>query len=341
VAGPHASERDVVAEVRRGEIAPVYYVYGKERFLVTRAANAIRDAVLEERSRAFNLDVIDCKEVKAPGQRIVAAARTLPMLAQRRLVLVRDADEFGAPDFESLSEYLADPAPTTCLLMVAATADQRRRFFTDLKKVGVIAKYDSLYERQLRPWVEGEARGLGVSLERGAADLLCEVIGADLAQLASALEQLTLYAGKRKRITVADVEEVVAETRQHSVFDLANAVGERDTRRALHQLRQMLAAREAAPKILFMLTRHFRQLWTAQELLARRASRNAIAEAVGIRPFFVESLCEQARRLSSAALRRAFEALYAADRSLKASRLGDELTLERLVLELCEAGSTA
>ena len=341
MAGPYAGERDVIAEVRQGVIAPAYYVYGKERFLVSRAVAAIREAVLEERSRAFNLDVIDCKEAKAPGGRIVAAARTLPMLAERRLVLAQDADELEAADFEALSEYLADPAPTTCLLMVATTADQRRRFFADLKKVGVVAKYDPLYQRQLRPWVEGEARGLGVSLERGAADLICEVIGADLAQLASALEQLVLYADKRRRITVADVEEVVAETRQHSVFDLANAVGDRDTRRALHQLRRMLAAREAAPKILFMLTRHFRQLWVTQELLARRATREAIAEAVGIRPFFVDGLCDQARRLSAAALRLAFEELYAADRALKASRLGDELTLERLVLKLCEAGAAA
>jgi DNA polymerase-3 subunit delta len=332
-------ERDILAEVRRGEIAPVYYIFGKERFLVTRATNAIRDAVLEERTRAFNFDVIDCKEAARPGERIVAAARTLPMLAQRRLVLVKDADELEADDFEALTGYVAEPSPTTCVVMVAQAADQRRKFFTLLKKVGAVVKYDPLYARQLRPWVEGEARHQGVSLEPGAAELLVQVIGADLAQLASAMEQLALYAGKRTRITVSDVEEVVAETRQHSVFDLANAVGDRDARRALHQLGRMLAAREPAVKILFMITRHFRQLFTARDLDKRGAGREELAQALGVPPFFVDGIVQQARRLKPAMLGRTFAALYQADRAIKGSRLGDELVLERLILELCGAGA--
>jgi DNA polymerase-3 subunit delta len=337
VAGTRDSERDVIAEVRRGEIAPIYYLFGKERFLVTRAVNAIREAVLEERTKAFNLDVIDCKEAAHPGERIVAAAHTLPMLAKRRLVLAKDADELEAEDFEALAAYAREPSPTTCVLMVAETADQRRKFFIDLKKRGAVVKYDPPYERQLRPWVDGEARRQGVSLEAGAAELLVQVIGADLAQLASALEQLSLYAGGRKRITVADVEEVVAETRQHSVFDLANAVGDGDARRALHQLGRMLAAKEAAVKILFMVTRHFRQLYSVRDLDRRGAGREEVAQALGIPPFFVEGLVKQSRRLKAGTLARTFEALYQADRALKGSRLGDELVLERLVLELCGA----
>jgi DNA polymerase-3 subunit delta len=341
MAGPRESERDIVAEVRRGVIAPVYYVFGKERFLVARTVTAIREAVLEERTRAFNLDVIDCKEASRPGERIAAAARTLPMLAHRRLVLAKDADELDAADFEALTEYLAEPSPTSCVVLVAETADQRRKFFTQLKKVGVVAKYEPLYERQLRPFVDGEARRAGVTLEPGAAELLVQVIGADLAQLASALEQLSLYASPRTRITVADVEEIVAETRQHSVFDLANAVGDGDARRALHQLGRMLAAKEPAVKILFMLTRHFRQLFTARDLDGRGAGRDELAQALGIPPFFVEGLVKQARKLKPGRFQRSFEVLYQADRALKGSKLGDELVLERVILELCGLGAAA
>jgi DNA polymerase III subunit delta len=334
-------EVDVCAEVRAGRVASVYFLYGKERFLAERAVAAIREAVLDPRTRDFNLDVIHCKEEAHAAERIVATARTLPMMARRRLVLVRDADDLDAEDHATLLAYLAAPAPTTCLVLTAEKADLRRRFFLELRKVGVLGRFDPPYERRLPPWIETEARSLGVSLERGVAELLAAVIGADLGQLASSLEQLALFVGGRGRITLADVEEVVAETRQHSVFDLANAVGERDARRALHQCQRMLAAREPAVKILFMLTRHFRQLWTTRELLARRAGREEIAQTLGINPFFVEGLSAQARRFAPRALRRAFDALYAADRALKSSRLGDEMVLERVVLELCRGGATA
>jgi DNA polymerase-3 subunit delta len=337
MAGRGEAERDVVAEVRAGRLAPVYYLYGKERFLVERAFAAIREAALDPRTQAFNLDVIDCKEGKHHAERILAAARTLPMMARRRLVVVKDADELDPTDLEALHPYLGAPAETTCLVFVAVAADLRRRFFLELKRRGGLAKFDPLYERRLPGWIETEARSLGHSLEPGATTLLVDVIGADLAQLASALEQLSLYVGPRQRITEAAVEELVAETRQHSVFDLANAVGERDTRRALHQCRRMLQAREPAIRILFMLTRHFRQLWTAKELLDRHEDREAIAQAVGIRPFVVDGLLRQARRFTGADLARAFEALYATDRALKSSRAGDDLVLERLVVDLCRA----
>ncbi|MBI5480859.1 MAG: DNA polymerase III subunit delta [Deltaproteobacteria bacterium] len=328
-------DRDVVAEVRAGRPEPVYYLYGKEQFLVQRALAAVRAAVLDPKTQAFNLDTVDCKEGAHHAERILAAARTLPMLARRRLVLVKDADELKPEDLEAMLPYLGNPAETTCLVFVAQNADLRRRFFLELRKGGGLAKFEPLYERRLPAWIEGEARALGHGVEPGAAQLLCDVSGADLASLSQALEQLSLFVGPRQRITVAAVEELCAETRQHSVFDLAKAVGERDTRRALHQCQRMLQAREPAVRILFMLTRHFRQLWIAQELAPQRLDREEAARRIGIPPFFVDGLMTQARRFDGRALARAFEALYGADRALKSSHAGDEVVLERLLVDLC------
>ncbi len=328
-------ERDVVAEVRAGRVEPVYYLYGKEPFLVQRALAAIRAAALDPKTQAFNLDTVECKEGAHHAERILAAARTLPMMARRRLVLVKDADELKPDDLETMLPYLGDPAETTCLVFVAQNADLRRRFFLELRKTGGLAKFEPLYERRLPAWIEAEARGLGHGVEPGASQLLCDVIGADLSALAQALEQLSLFVGPRQRITVAAVEELIAETRQHSVFDLANAVGERDTRKALHQCQRMLQAREPAIRILFMLTRHFRQLWIAQQCASQRVDREEAARRIGIPPFFVDGLLTQASRFDGPTLTRAFEALYDADRALKSSRAGDDVVLERLLVDLC------
>ena len=128
-------------------------------------------------------------------------------------------------------------------------------------------------------------------------------MGEGLGPLVDAIERLSVYVGERKTITVADVEEVVATTRQKSVFELANAIGEGSRERALIALASSeIGARESGVRIVAMLARHVRQLWTAQELLAKRLNEFDLAQALGIPPFFVDDIERQARRLDRATL---------------------------------------
>ncbi|HEX9104665.1 MAG TPA: DNA polymerase III subunit delta, partial [Polyangia bacterium] len=153
---------DPLAPLRDGEPGPLYFLYGKERYLIDRAVDLVRARVLDPRTRDFNYELFYGKE--AGASRIAQAARTLPMMARRRLILVRDADEMKAEELAGLSSYVADPAPETCLVLVAEKADQRLKFFSAFKKHGVLVKLDPLYERQLPDFVRGEARARGVTL---------------------------------------------------------------------------------------------------------------------------------------------------------------------------------
>src|SRR5262249_13400083 len=156
-------------------------------------------------------------------------------------------------------------------------------------------------------------RARGVNFEAGAAELLADEVGAELGQLADAVERLTVFTGDRKTITADDVEQVVATTRQRSVFELANAVGEGNRDRSLTMLTSMLQARESGVRIVAMLARHIRQLWTASQLLERRPSKMDLAQALGIPPFFVDGIEAQARRIGRADFERMHAALYRAD----------------------------
>jgi DNA polymerase-3 subunit delta len=219
-------------------------------------------------------------------------------------------------------------------VLVAEKADQRLRLVSAWKKNGVLVKLDPLYERQLPGFVREEARARGARFDAGAAELLCDEVGADLGQLADAVERLAIFVGGRA-ITPADVEEVVASTRQRSVFELANAVGEGSRGQALAILAGMMGARESGVRIVAMLARHVRQLWTARELTSRgRMSKMDLAQALGIPPFFVDGIEAQARRFDRPRFETMHAALYRADKALKSSRLDDARILEQLVLEL-------
>ena len=151
------SGADPLATLREGEPGPLYFLYGKERYLVDRAVDLLRARVLDPRTRDFNYELFYGKE--AGASRIAQAARTLPMMAKRRLILVRDADEMKADELGGLVSYVSDPAPETCLVFVGEKADQRLKFFSAFKKHGELVKLEPLYERQLPDFVRGEAQG--------------------------------------------------------------------------------------------------------------------------------------------------------------------------------------
>ena len=330
---------DPLAPLREGEPGPLYFIHGKERYLVDRAVEILRARVLDPRTRDFNYELFYGKE--AGASRIAQAARTLPMMAKRRLILVRDADEMKGDELGGLVSYVSDPAPETCLVFVAEKADQRLKFFSAFKKHGVLVKLDPLYERQLPDFVRGEARARGVTLQPDAVTMIVDEIGAELGQLADAVERLAIYAGERKQITAEDVDKVVATTRQRNVFELANAVGSGDRARALAVLSSMLGARESGVRIVAMLARHLRQLWITSELLERTRDKFEIAGALGIPPFFADDIIRQARTIDAARAKRMHAALFKADKDLKSSRLDDARLLEALILELTRTNASA
>jgi DNA polymerase III subunit delta len=328
---------DIIAAVARGEIEPIYCLSG-ERYLVDATAAAIRAAVLAEAGAgaAFNNDVFDLKEKGLAAA--LATAQTLPMMARRRLVVGKAIDEVKAADLEPLAAYAEDPNPATCLLLIAEKVDVRFKAFQVLKKRGYLHVFAPLRDQALAGWVRGEARARKLTIAPDAAEALATAAGPDLGRLSQALDLLALYAGG-KGITVDDVEDLVAETRERGIFELTKSIGAGNVARSLALLTNMLRNREPALRIQYMLARHLRQVWRAKELAASGAGRNEIAAGVGINPYFLDDVLVPARRMSRAALERAFDRLYTADVELKSSKLDPEIALSRLVQTLAEASA--
>jgi DNA polymerase-3 subunit delta len=329
---PAMTPGDPLAPIREGDPAPLYWIHGKERFLVDRAVALLKERVLAAATRDFNYDLFYGKE--AGAQKILAAARTLPMMAKRRLIVVRDADGLDAKQLGELAPYVESPSPESCVVFVADKADLRMKFFGPFKKKGVLLKLDPLPDRQIPAFVRSEAAARGLKLEGGAAELIADEVGAELGQLVDAVERLALYAGERKAIGAADVEAVVQTTRQRSVFELCDAVGMGDRARALTALGSLLGAREPALRVLAMIGRTVRQLLQARDFLDHGGRRGGLAERLGVPPFVADKLEAQARKWGGGELAAMHGAIYRADLALKSSKVEDDRVMELLVLEL-------
>jgi len=333
----NAARPDPIAGLERGEVDPIYCLHGAERYLVDRCLASVRRAVVAKIPAAFltfNVDQFDLREVELNA--VVNTAKTLPMMAPLRLVIAKGIDGVKADALSPLLAYIGDPNPQTCLVLVGDKVDTRFKVFQSLKKAGFLHEFAPLRDRELATWLANEAKARAISLRPDAAAALAEAAGPELGTLAQALEQLSLFVGDRKTITVDDVETLIAETRQRSVFELTKAIGDGDVVRSLGILNNMFRNREPALRVQFMLARQLRQIWKAKELSSGGMPRDQIAGAVGIPPFFVDDVLGPAKRMSSETLARGLERLFQADRALKSSRVDGELLLSRLVQQIAE-----
>ena len=338
---PGRETSDVLSAIERGPLAPIYCLAGEERYQVDRCLEAIRRQALgpDAATAGFNLDIFDLKE-RGLGP-VLDAARTLPMFAKRRLVIARGIEERKSDELEPLLEYIADPNPSTVLVLTAGgKVDGRMKVFQALRKGGYLHDFAHLRDWQLGEWLAAEARRRGLKLAPDAARALAESAGPELGRLANCLEQAALYAGPSAdgstTIVRAHVEAVVPESRERGIFELTKAIGAGQKPEALRLLGNLLANREPALRIEFMLVRQLRQIWKAKELEAAGASRPEMASKVGMSPHFLDDVLVPARRMSTGALARSFALLYQADCSLKSSRVDPEIQIARLVAALCD-----
>ena len=318
--------------LQAGTVPGLILLYGAEPFFVEQAMLAVRDAVVDPGNRDFNLTQFHGKDFIAND--VVEQAQTLPVFAERRLVLIKNIHEARAEQLEGLLDYVADPVPEIVLLMTAEKIDARRKIFQLIKKNGLAIEYKKIYENQLPAFVRDLAKSTNLTLTADALKLFCKRVGTNLAEVQGEMDKLSGYLGERDLADEADVAAVVSDTRIESIFDLTDAMGRGDRSTALTLLARVLAEGQAPLMVLAMMTRHFRQMWKISELMAQQVPQGELPRRVGVSPFFLKGLIQQAARFGHQDYRHLFHRFLATDLALKSSGGEPRALLEQLVLEI-------
>lgn len=322
----------------------VYLVHGRERWFADRALELLKEALFGgpggDAARSVNYDVFAGRETKAEA--LATAARTMPMFAARRLVVVRQAEKVTAPEWKAFSAtYFADPIDTTTLFIDwgERKPDGRSRWVKNAGKNGVVAECKPLYDNEVPSFLRFAAGRAGKELTPGAASFLAQSVGSNLHALSDAIARLALFVGDSPRIDEPDVEAAVATTKAHEVWDLTDAVANRDLPAALTVLGRVRSQGAEAPQLLFHLHRTVRQLWLAKEAVAGGADRQALASALGVHPFVAGKVADSSRRFSIDALAEALVAVADAEVDTRSGGLKgpvkDWVVMESLVGRLC------
>jgi DNA polymerase-3 subunit delta len=326
---------DIIPKLGSGSLEPVYLIHGPERFVIESFLARLKDIVLGGPMGEFNIHSLKAKETS--GSAIVGQAMELPMLSPFRLIIVEDADKFLAADFERLEAYIENPSPTTVLVLVGTKFDSQRRIIIKANKKGWMHDAAALSERELASFVASRAKQRNVQLTRAAVEAVGLAIGPDRAALDDAVERLGLFVGKGQVADEAEVAQVVSTVRQHSVFELVDAIGNRRVDEAMKLLGSLVVQRQEPILISTMIARHMRQLLLARIHLHLRTDERELPALLGVPPFATKKLLAQSQKFRGNVLEAALQRLARTDLELKSARRPGARVLEETVLDLCMA----
>ena len=326
----------------------VCLLFGSEDFLIEEEIQKLLDQTLSQKERGLNLHLFSGEEHSS--QEIVRAAQTLPMFSQYRFVLVSEADQIDEEKMKPLLEYIQNPSPTTCLVMVAQTLGLWKRYRREIEKVGKVIECSRLRGKALVSWIRKRMVEKGKTLSEDATDYLIEVAGDHLHDLENALEKAFLSVGEKRTIDLSDVEGVVSDVRISTVFDLMDAIGHQDLEKALGILEKTMESKtipfrkdeestkkmdDPVPLLLSMMAKQYRNIWIVKEITSRYQGAAEVAQAIGMSPWNVKKLMDQGKFFSEASLRGGILKCHQTDLSIKRGLGPKDLLIEKLVIDLC------
>ncbi len=326
-----SSFEDLATAFRHGNFSPLYLLYGEERYFVDKLQQLAIENALAPHERDFNLDIVYGAESDA--QKALALCASYPMMAPRRLVIIREFEKLA--DNKRFQSYAEQPNPDAVVLLIpSGKVNVSHHPYRAIKKHGVATEFRRLYEREVPRWLEKISQERGRSLDGDALRMLAECVGTDLQKAALEVDKVLTYAGDRESITADDVVQASGHTREVNVFELQKAVGRRSFSQAFgiseRLLQQASNSRGEALMIVSLLTSYFTKLWKLTACHKQSIAEKDMARRVGIPPYYLSEYLSTLRRFDSPSLARAFRTLASADFELK----GGSSRNERLILML-------
>jgi DNA polymerase-3 subunit delta len=353
-----ASTERFLAELNTDAMRPGYVLLGDEMFLYERCRHGVLDQFVDPATRDFCLHDMDLGDTSI--FEVLDIAQTPSLMAPFQVLFVRSLKNLytrGAKkeEFAAIEAYFKSPNPQALILFVAdhihiptdlrkmdmQDKDRYERIRETLGDVCGVVELARVNEADAMKWAVETAAAAETKLEPDAARELVDALGADMMMLRSEMEKLLLYVSGKGRITLGDVETMVLAAKQRSLYELTDAISQRDRAKALALLDGLLNAsdggEDAAIGHLYMLARTFRQMLIILEKNVRdsRAIWQALWQGFRMPPFAAEDLIRQARRYKSRRdLTRALRLIARADVEIRSNPPDKRLVLERLVIEL-------
>jgi DNA polymerase III subunit delta len=311
----------LLKEIRNKRIAPVYLIHGEEPYYLDLIADQLEKVAIPTAEKGFNQFVLFGKDTDVGA--VLNYARRYPFMAERQLVLVKEAQQMAGLNDKSnaqlLEDYALKPLGSTILMLCfnkedgKGGVDERKSWVKAFGSKGVLLGIKKLYENKLVDWVADYCHKQGVKVSPKACQLLADNIGNDLKRLAGEIDKILLNLRVDEEISAATVERLVGISREYNVFELQKALVNRDIVKA----NRIVDFFGRNPKdnplvvILAQLYAYFAKVLLVQA--SRDQSEKGLASVLGVNPFFVKDYLQAARTFPIAKVADIIHAVRRAD----------------------------
>jgi DNA polymerase-3 subunit delta len=287
-----STPESVLKDLKANKYAPVYFLQGEETFYIDLIADYIEKNCLSDSEKSFNQTVLYGKDVNM--NTVLLNAKRFPMMSERQVVIVKEAQEISDLGKESgdtqLNAYVQNPLPSTVLVFCYKykTLDARKALSKNIEKFSVVVTSKKIYDNQLPQWVGDYFGSKGFKINNKAAVLLSEFVGNNLGRLANEIDKLLINLDKGVEVNEDHIEKYVGISKEFNVFELQQALIKRD----VYKANQIVNYFEANPKnnpiipVISVLFGFFSKLLLVHGT-ENKTDAN-LAKVLGVNPYFVK-----------------------------------------------------
>lgn len=284
----------IVADIKSGNIKPIYFLMGEEPYYIDRISEFIEKNVLTEEDKGFNQMVLYGRDVTIED--IVDNAKRFPMMAERQVLIVKEAQDLSRT-IDKLESYSENPQPSTVLVICYKykKLDKRKTLYKAIQKKGLVYESKKLYENQVADWIRRVLSGKSYKIDAKAASMLVEFLGTDLSKINNELVKLMVVLPVDSTISPKDIEENIGISKDYNNFELRKAVGERNTLKVNRIINYFAQNQKANPLVMTisLLNSFFTQLLVYHSL--KDKSKNSVAKSLKVNPYFVSDYTTAAK----------------------------------------------
>ncbi|HAT76750.1 MAG TPA: DNA polymerase III subunit delta [Flavobacterium sp.] len=277
----------IVNDIKAGNIKPIYFLMGEEPYYIDKLSDYIEDKILTEEEKGFNQTVLYGRDVTIED--IVSTAKRYPMMAERQVVIVKEAQDL-IKTIDKLESYAENPMPSTVLVICYKykTLDKRKKITKVLAKNGLVFESKKLYDNQVGDWIKRVLAGKSYAIEPKANAMLVEFLGTDLSKINNELEKLQIILPKGSTITPKHIEENIGFSKDFNVFELRKAIGDRNQLKAYTIADNFAQNPKDNPMVVTtsLVFSFFVQLLKYHGLKDKNPKN--VATALGVNPFFLK-----------------------------------------------------
>ncbi len=280
------SFEQIISDLDKRIFKPVYLLTGEQAYYIDEITSVIENTALEESERDFNQTIIYGRDTDAKS--IVSYAKRFPMMSQYQVVIVKEAQD--VKDIAALETYLKSPLESTILVLAYKykKVDKRTTFAKTVSKAGVFFESPQVRDYQVPSWIESYLRNKGYKIGPRESALLADHLGSNLSKIVNELNKLCINIPPKQTVTAAHIEENIGISKEHNIFEYQNALGHKNKEKAT-RIANYFAANEKdspMPMITAVLFGFFLKIGLYHELNDK--SKNSVAQALKVHPFFVK-----------------------------------------------------